>query len=224
MLRENKLIEMTGFIYMLIELQKHNLFICFSIINKQRDLVQQQRWNVFAAERAGLGGMPWPRPSSRPTNQVAETVSRRPRSPNRRKTKPRITTKLVFYILVRVRIHFFAPKPTLVTDIRCFSSLFQAFWAMLFICSKGGLETAIPCPISSVVFLLSPGFSMLLVQKWGLRCDGRGGLLGDITSISSGKAETTERTESQIASYKHILVPCPLPRRTLREKKKEKRW
>lgn len=31
-----------------------------------------------------------------------------------------------------------------------------------------------PCPMSSVVFLLSPGFSMLLEKKWGLYLDSRG--------------------------------------------------
>lgn len=132
-------------------------------------LLYEQRWNVFVAARAGRGGMPWPRlPSSLVSNQGAGTVSRRPRSPNRRKTKPGITTKLSFYTQLRTRIRFSALDLPYAIDPRCFPSLLVASRAMLFICSNGGLETALPCPISSVVFLLSPGFSMLLLQKWGL--------------------------------------------------------
>lgn len=159
---------------------------------------REQRWNVFAAERAGRGGMPWPRPSSSPpSNQRAATVSRRPRSPNRRKTKPRITTKLVFYTQLGTGTRFLASKSAPAADSRRFPSLFTAFRAMLFIYSKGGLETALPCPISSVVFLPSPGFSMLLVQKWGLRCDGRGGLCSAIFTRNSSGKKPRERRSGQ---------------------------
>lgn len=120
------------------------------------------------------GGMPRPRPlSSRASNHVAEPVSRRPRSPKRRKTKRRRGAKVPFNGRTRPGIRFDASEPDIAADCRRFSAFCRLFPAVLFMCSKGRLETVVPCPISSVVFLL--------LDSPCCRCerehDGSGGLL-----------------------------------------------
>lgn len=104
-------------------------------------------------------------PSTWAPNHIAETVSRRPRSPKPRKTKTRSGAKWLFNVEKHPGIRFTAAGPYLATKSERFSSRSRVLPAVLFICSKGGLETGLPCPISSVVFLLLPGFSMLLVGE-----------------------------------------------------------
>lgn len=156
------------------------------------------------------------------SNRRAGTVSRHPLSAVRGKTKPRITPKPAFHRQISAGIRFSVSDFTFRSDRRGFSSLFGPARAVLFICSKGELETGLPCPISSVVFLLSPGFSMLLVQKWRQRGAARR-LSPPNSSGTTGGTERAEgrRTVGKLNQVPRLPSPPPCSRR--KNKKREKK-
>lgn len=90
--------------------------------------------------RTGRNALATP-PSQRASNPRTETVSRRPRSPNRRKTKHQLTTKLTFYTKLRTGIKSFCIE----TDSSDrFWAFFVALWSLLGRCClsvvRGGLK------------------------------------------------------------------------------------
>lgn len=122
----------------------------------------EERWNVCSL--CGARRL-WPRPLFIWTNQRAETVSTRPQRPIRGKTKPRITSKLTFHSEPPPQSAFLAQTLHAHSIAAAFRrSLWASGRCCLSVVRGGGLETAIACPISSLVFLLSPGFSMLLLK------------------------------------------------------------
>lgn len=144
-------------------------------MNQHRSLIRPI-WAARAAQECTSWCASRPRkecydhaPHSWASNRVAETVSRRPRSPKPRKTKHRRRAKQIFSTQLQPGIRPVACELGPDSLTRQVSSRSGVFPLLLFICSKGGLETDLSCPISSVVFLHSPGFSMLLVREWRRR-------------------------------------------------------
>lgn len=132
------------------------------------DLRQNQHWNVFGvecAEQKNASATPtswWSNPK-RPASFKAP-LRVRPKQNNTRKNikivNYRVFSRLTFlnYTSERIGRVFFLTAILDLPQLRGCLSVVRGTWNR-------------PCPMSSVVFLLSPGFSMLLEKKWGLYLD-----------------------------------------------------
>lgn len=116
-------------------------FVCFPVLFVKRS-AGMCRCGACSSRRNALTTPTF----RRSTNQRVATVLRRPRSPNRRKTKPSLTTILPFNTELLSTESLYVSLRVPVTDPRPLLSAREAVPPMLFICSKGGLETVGPFP------------------------------------------------------------------------------